>query len=95
MALLARDAVDAALDRGEAGAGVLQEHFAEVGDADAAAVALDQRGADRRLELAQRLGDRRLADMQHLGGAADALLAGDLDKRAQMAEFDRNVGQIE
>ena len=74
---------------------MLQEHFAILREADAAAVAFDQLGADRRFQLAQRLGHRRLADMQHFGGAADALLSRDLDQRAQMPEFDRNISHTD
>src|SRR4029077_15636531 len=82
------DRIDALADRRDARPGMAQEHFAETGDADATAVALEEADAKFPFEFADSAGDGRLAHRQNIRRLADAFLPGDLDKSSKMPEFD-------
>jgi hypothetical protein len=55
-----------------------------------AAVALEQRHAQARLERLDLLGERRRGDVQTVGGAAEMQLLGDRDEVPQLAQLHRD-----
>jgi len=61
---------------------------ARVGQAHAVGRAQKQRCAELALEALQARGQRRLGDEKHLGGAADAAAAGDLEEALDLHELD-------
>ena len=77
--------------RGDAGGSVAVEHFAEGGERQPAAAAVEQFRAQELLELLDGLGRRGLADMQHLGGIHHALEAHDFEEAGDVPELDARI----
>ena len=75
------------LDAGQDLPRLRQQHRAGGGQLHAAAVALEQRHAQLRLELADLLTQRRLGDVQTLGRTPEVRLLRDRDEVAEVAEL--------
>jgi hypothetical protein len=76
----------AAVEQGEQLVGVAQQLGAGGGQRDAAAVALQEGGAELGLELADGDGQRGLAEAERAGGGGHAAEAGDLAEVAEVGE---------
>ena len=84
---------DAFAQRPDRRAGMALEDVARPGNADAAAVPLDDRHPECLLEFAQRLGNRRLTDIEGFRGPCDAFLPCDLQKCLEMAQANSGSGR--
>ena len=71
------DLAAGALDLGEDAAGARREQLAGGGRHDASRCALEQLGAELRLELPDLMRERRLGDVELLGRAGEVAVAGD------------------
>ncbi|GAB3388607.1 hypothetical protein GCM10027360_76530 [Amycolatopsis echigonensis] len=69
---------------GEGGVGVGQEGFAEIGQRDPAAGAVEKLAAQGFLEAADGVADGRLSAVQAFGGAAEVQFLRDRDERFQL-----------
>ena len=74
--------------------GVLDERQRRVGQAHAAAGALEQRHARLALEDRQLLGDRRGRELQRVGDRGDRPAGGELAQQADAAEVEHSKGTL-
>ena len=82
---------DPLVELGEDAPGADEEGRAGRRQRDAAIAALEQRQAERVLELADRLAERRLRHVQALGGAVEIQFLGDGDELAQEPRLDHSA----
>ncbi|GAA1025568.1 hypothetical protein GCM10009565_39560 [Amycolatopsis albidoflavus] len=75
---------------GEGGVGVGQERFAEIGQRDAAAGAVEQLAAQGFLQTADGVADGRLSAVEAFGGAAEMELLRDRDERFELDPVHRS-----
>ena len=68
--------------------GVPDRLQAQVGEARAVVVAMEQRAAELALELADAAGDRRLTDVELMGGGTEAAEARNPNQRLNLVEAD-------
>ena len=69
------------------GTGSGEKGFAEIGEADGAAEAIEEAAAEFGFELLDLLGEGRLGDVTFLGGAGEGTGVGDGGEVAELVEF--------
>ncbi|MEZ4234971.1 MAG: hypothetical protein R3F59_02160 [Myxococcota bacterium] len=85
-------APDEALDLGDDGVGVLQQHAPAVGEGGAASLALEQGDAEGALEARHRAADGGLRALQLPGGRAERPRLGDGHEHLELAEVGSSIG---
>jgi len=81
------DVAAGSLEFAEDGAGAREKSFAGVGEADGAAEAVKETGAEFGFEFEDLLGERGLGDVGMFGGAGEAAGVGDGAEVAELVEF--------